>query len=275
MGELRKYFSDFKSKYPDYQLDTRASDLQQKETFQIRQQAIELKELLSVEEESDLLLESVFGCDYLLDETIEREVFSGWLKTFLVKIENALDDALFDADLEPENIDRVILVGGTSNIPVIKQKVRDYFGKEPQEPQQSGQLALMVGEGAGIYCGLKYVEKSLDCKISVGVSKDVALKWKGKFIVMLPRNTLYGESSELVSLTIPNPGKKDAVIPIVQGNPRENDKIAGIPVSVKVQQQLHAGILGVKLNTDENNGTIGYELYSDGKLLESGKAGEE
>lgn len=267
-----KILAKMSSQYPDYRLETRDSVTQEKETFKIRQLAEETKKLLSDEEEADLFTESTLGDEFLLDEILTQEDFAEWLKVFLVKIENVLDDALLDADLESKDIDRIIMVGGTSNIPAIKDKVREYFG---QEPQEVGNLTLMVGEGAGIYCGLKYVDKSLDCRIEVGVSHNIALKWGGKFILMLERNTIYGTPSVMANLKIPNVGKKDISIPIVQGSKHRNNKIGSIPVTTAVQKRLTEDVLGVKLNTDQNNGTISYELYNGSTLLASGKAEED
>ena len=269
---LDKVLAKMTKDHSDYRLDTRAADLQEKETFMIRQQVIEAKERLSAEDEADLFFESNLGAEFMFDDILSQEDFSEWLRAFLVKIENVLDEALLDADLDVQDIDRIIMVGGTSNIPAIKNKVREYFGKQPQEV---GKLTLMVGEGAGIYCGLKYVDKSLDCKIEVGVSQNIALKWGGKFIMMLERNTLYGTPSQLTKLIVPNLGRRDLVIPIVQGSRLRHDRIGSIPVTIAVQEKLSGGRLGVKLSTDLNNGTINYELYSGNALLESGKVGEE
>ena len=243
----------------------------------MRQFAIELKENLSGEDEADLYFVSVLGDKYFLDETITCEDFEKRFEPFLVRIKNVLDDVLLDADLKPENIDRIIMVGGTSKIPAVNEKVRNYFGKQPQQVED---LTLMVGEGAGIYCGLKYVDKSLNCDISVGVSKNIGLKWRGKFLEMLPQNTLYGTPSALAVINLDNLERSDLSIPVVQGNSYENTKVASIPVPLKITQKLIGGKLGVKLNTDKNNGTIKYELWSvvDEKeqiKLSDGKAEEE
>jgi molecular chaperone DnaK len=41
--------------------------------------------------------------------------------------------ALKDADLSPSEIDDVILVGGQTRMPLVQQKVADFFGKEPRK----------------------------------------------------------------------------------------------------------------------------------------------
>ena len=277
---VNKIAAKMEEQFADYRLDTRLPEKQAEDMFKIRQLAIEIKEKLSEDDDADIFFTSCLSDDFYLDEFLSRDDFEEWLQGFLTKIENVLDSALSDADLEPKNIDRIIMVGGTSNIPAINEKVRDYFGKDPEQVHQ---LTLMVGEGAGIYCGLKYVDKALDCNIAVGVSQTIGLKWHGRFMEMLPRNTLYGKSSDLKILSLPN-GTKDVSIPIVQGNKISNVKIGSITVSSSTRKSLIDGKLGIKLNTDANNGTVGYELYSmtnrngqleADKLLVADKAGEE
>lgn len=272
-----KFMEKMNDANPDYRLETRESAVQEKDTFTMRQKAIELKEILSNEEEENLFFESSFSDEFVLDEDVSREDFSSWLEEFLIKIENVLEDSLLDADLEPKNIDKIIMVGGTSNIPAVNEKVKDYFGKEPQH---IGELTLMVGEGAGIYCGLKYVEKSLEFKIEVGVSQNIGLKWNGKFLEMLPRNTLYGTPSKLEILDMKKSPKKEISIPLVQGNKIQNVKVGSVIVPLNVRSNLIDDKIGVILNTDANNGTVNYELWSVSnkvkqKMLFTDKAGEE
>ena len=279
---VSKILEKLAQKFKDYNLDLRAPNHQRKEVDDIRQLAVELKEALSEDEEFDFFFSSNFDDNFYIEETISADDLKRWLRPFLTEIENTLDDALISANLEPDDIDRIIMVGGTSNIPAVKELVEDYFQKEPEEV---GDMRLMVGQGAGIYCGLRYIEKSIDCKISIGVSQSISLrKPNGSFQVMLERNTLYGTPSKIFELKISNPGSREIVVPIFQGSGSNPEKVASFPVTEEVQNRLSAGVIGVRLNTDANNGTILYELYDmiagtggkfkTGSLLEKDKAGE-
>ena len=279
---VKKISDKMNKKFPAYDSAIRNSSAEEQEgeIFNIRQKAVEFKENLSYEDETDFIFQSNLGREFSLDEIFSREDFDNWLKEFLNNIENVLDNALADADLEPEDIDRIIMVGGSSNIPAVNETVRQYFGKQPEH---IGNLKLLVGEGAGIYCGLKYVDKTLDCDISVGISKNTGLKWNGKFIEMLHRNTLYGTSSELQILTLPA-GSNPLSIPVVQGNSVVNSKIGSIPVPSDIRQNLINGKIGVKLNIDADSGTFNYELYKiisrsgklvKDKILSKDKLGDE
>ena len=51
------------------------------------------------------------------------------IKSSLVPCKNALDDA----GLKPSDINEVILVGGSTRIPLVQKVVKDFFGKEPHK----------------------------------------------------------------------------------------------------------------------------------------------
>ena len=277
---VKKFLEQLKADYPDYNLEAVSTEEQEKEIFNLRQFAIDVKENLSAEEEYDSFFESRLGTQYFLEKNFTREEFENYLREFLNEIENVLDSTLSGADLEPQDIDRIIMVGGTSNIPAINEKVRQYFGKAPEKIED---LETMVGKGAGLYCGLKYVEKNFDFDIAVGISKTTGIKWRGKFLKMLPRNTLYGTPSEVKILQLPQ-STKVIKIPVVQGNSVTNVKIGSVIVTPEIFSKLINGRIGVKLNTDANTGTISYELYKivlfknqllPDKILSKGNIGDD
>jgi molecular chaperone DnaK len=59
--------------------------------------------------------------------------------------------ALDDAKLKPSDIDEVILVGGMTRMPAIREKVKEFFGKEPHKGVNPDEV---VGVGAGIQAGV-------------------------------------------------------------------------------------------------------------------------
>jgi len=80
------------------------------------------------------------------------------MKLSRAKLEQLMDDlvqrtvgpckqALKDANLKPENIDEVILVGGSTRIPKVQQLVKDLFGKEPHKGVNPDEV---VAAGAAI-----------------------------------------------------------------------------------------------------------------------------
>ncbi|WLD57516.1 molecular chaperone DnaK [Salinispirillum sp. LH 10-3-1] len=51
--------------------------------------------------------------------------------------------ALKDADVDVNDIDEVILVGGQSRMPMVQQKVKDFFGKEPRKDVNPDEAVAM------------------------------------------------------------------------------------------------------------------------------------
>jgi molecular chaperone DnaK len=62
-----------------------------------------------------------------------------------------MEKALADAGLKQEDIDEVILVGGSTRIPKIQQIVQDFFGKDPHKGVNPDEV---VGVGAAIQGGV-------------------------------------------------------------------------------------------------------------------------
>jgi molecular chaperone DnaK len=59
--------------------------------------------------------------------------------------------ALSDAGVDPKKIDEVVLVGGSTRIPMVQQIVKDYFGKEPHKGVNPDEV---VAVGAAIQGGV-------------------------------------------------------------------------------------------------------------------------
>jgi len=67
------------------------------------------------------------------DITMTRSQLERLMMPFVDRTIEPCRNALKDAKYEPSNIDEVILVGGSSRIPIVQQKVREVFGKEPHK----------------------------------------------------------------------------------------------------------------------------------------------
>ena len=59
--------------------------------------------------------------------------------------------ALADAGLNPNQVDEVVLVGGSTRIPKVQQMVKDYFGKDPHKGVNPDEVVAM---GAAIQGGV-------------------------------------------------------------------------------------------------------------------------
>jgi molecular chaperone DnaK len=69
-------------------------------------------------------------------------------------VERSIDlvkQTLKDANLKPEDIDDIVLVGGQTRMPLIQQKVKELFGKEPRKDINPDEV---VAVGAAIQAGI-------------------------------------------------------------------------------------------------------------------------
>ncbi|HDQ35002.1 MAG TPA: molecular chaperone DnaK [Chloroflexi bacterium] len=61
------------------------------------------------------------------------------------------DRALMDAELKPKDIDEVVMVGGMTRIPAIRQRVAEFFGREPHRGVNPDEVVAL---GAAIQAGV-------------------------------------------------------------------------------------------------------------------------
>src|SRR5690606_23542373 len=66
-----------------------------------------------------------------LDATLTRAKFEEITADLVEKTMEPLKRAMSDAGLEANEIDKILLVGGSTRIPAVQEAVKKYFGKEP------------------------------------------------------------------------------------------------------------------------------------------------
>ena len=96
---------------------------------QVRKAVIEAKIALSSKESTDLEVELPGGKRY--QRTISRPLFEEMAEPIIQRTVGPVRQALKDAQLDPGQIDEVVLVGGSTRIPRVRQLVKDLFKREP------------------------------------------------------------------------------------------------------------------------------------------------
>ncbi|UCE21418.1 MAG: molecular chaperone DnaK [Candidatus Aminicenantes bacterium] len=111
--------------------------------------------------------------EQLMDELVQRTV-------------EPCKQALKDAGLKPENIDEVILVGGSTRIPRVQQLVKDLFGKEPHKGVNPDEVVAAGAaiQGAVLTGDVKDVLLLDVTPLTLGIET-----LGGVFTKMIPRNT--------------------------------------------------------------------------------------
>jgi len=78
-----------------------------------------------------------------LDVELTREKFQELTADLVEKCEEPANRALEDAAINPSQIDRVLMVGGSTRMPAIQDKVRKMFGKEPSREIDPDKVVAM------------------------------------------------------------------------------------------------------------------------------------
>ncbi len=172
--------------------------------------------------------------------------------------------ALSDAGVKPEQLDEVILVGGSTRMPLVRDYIREIFGREPDTSQNPDEaIALGATIQAGILNGSLRQVLLLDVTpLSLGIET-----FGGLMNIIIPRNTtIPAKAGELFTNAVAN--QDCMLVRILQGErelAKDNWELGRVEVSfppgpkgsarVGVQFSLDAdGILHV-LARDTATGT--------------------
>jgi len=187
-----------------------------------------------------------------LQTTITRTKFEQLINTLVEKCRQPVIDALKDAKLGPEQIDEVVLVGGSTRVPMVQRLVKELFkGKEPNKSVNPDEV---VAVGAGIQGAIATGDVKdilvLDATpLSLGVET-----LGGVMTVLIPRNTTIPTSKKEVFSTAAD-NQSAVTINVLQGErefARDNRllgtfNLEGIPPAPRGVPQIE-----VTFNVDVN-----------------------
>ena len=89
-----------------------------------------------------------------LEKKITRSKFEDIIRPLLNRIKGPVEQALKDAKVSKNEIDEVILVGGSTRVPAVKNIVKDLLGKEPNQSVNPDEVvALGAAVQAGVLTG--------------------------------------------------------------------------------------------------------------------------
>jgi molecular chaperone DnaK len=151
----------------------------------IRKAVIEAKIALSAQDATRLDIELPGGKRY--QREITREQFEGLIQPILDRTVAPVKQALKDAKLKPEQIDEVVLVGGSTRIPKVRALVQDLFKRTPHTDLNPDEVvALGAAVQANILGGgseatremllLDVTPLSLGIEVAGGVTDKIILR---------------------------------------------------------------------------------------------------
>ena len=125
-----------------------------KSEMKLKQAAAECKVALSSVESTNVRL-PLISEDISIDCTVTRSEFDGLIKSLVDSTAEQIDTALRDAALASSDLQRVILVGGTTRVPLVRKFVKEKLGLTSiSENSHDYSPELMVVRGAAIQAGI-------------------------------------------------------------------------------------------------------------------------
>ncbi len=190
-----------------------------------------------------------------LETDMAREDFENLIKPLLKDTLGAIDRALEDASMTADDIDRAILVGGSTRIPLVQHLVEDHL---PNTPVTSFEPDLCVGLGAalqaGVLSGAEVETVLVDVtphSLGIAAVMDTPMgPMPGVFSTIIPRNSVIPTSRSEVYFTAMD-GQEAVDVEVFQGeNPLAQENVPLGSFRIEGLPPKPAGAVQVEVHFD-------------------------
>ncbi|MDL2248142.1 Hsp70 family protein [Tyzzerella sp. OttesenSCG-928-J15] len=158
-SELIKFFKEKFKEQNDIDLDTLETFERQRVIQKLKQEAEATKKRLSGANTASARINPLIihdGVPKNLSVEITREDFEAMIRTYVERSRDIVEEALKRANVAPDEISKVILVGGSTLIPMVRRMVAGFI----KEPYRATDPAKSVAMGAAIYNYLIHLPNS-------------------------------------------------------------------------------------------------------------------
>jgi len=183
----------------------------------LKEEAEKAKKQLSTAEVVDISIPYLAvkedGTPINLEETLTRAQFEAMIEPIIDKTVGPMRQAIEDAGVGLDEINEIILVGGSTRIPLVRKKIKEVFGKEPKatvNPDEAVALGAAV-QGSIISGGNEDIVLLDVTPLSLGVEVE-----GGMVDVVVPRNTTIPYKKTKIYTTAQD-NQQAVTIHVVQG----------------------------------------------------------
>lgn len=202
------------------------------------------------------------------EQTFTQAQLAELYAPLLVRLRTPIETALRDARIRPSELDEVLLVGGTTRMPMIRRMVAGLFGRFPSialNPDES--IAL----GAAVQAALKARDAALEevvltdvCPYTLGIETAISVgegAESGHYLPIIERNCVV-PVSRVKSVCTLSDNQRKVLLKIYQGESRwvkENIYLGEMEVEVPLAP---AGDISIDVRfTYDNNGLLEAEAH--------------
>ncbi|MDR1030935.1 MAG: Hsp70 family protein [Treponema sp.] len=256
--------------------------------MRLKKAAEDCKIALSAHEEYEIslpfLMTSKDGKPISVEQTVSRREFEEWVSEKIESTREPMLSALSDAKLTPQDLQVILLVGGSTRIPCVKKLVEETLGTVPRSLVDPD---LTVARGAAIQAGI--IEGSINseelvltdvCPYTLGTAplQEGLFGSRKVFDPLIPRNTTIPTEKARIYMTAVD-YQTSVIIDVFQGessDPENNERLGevqltGIPSAKQGKEQIEVtfgydmnGILQVKASVVSTGTQVSAEISTTG-----------